>query len=556
MPLRIVKRLAHIWNNWAQPFDSVIDPEKRRQSHLMAAISLILLLSIIPFYFLPVLLGQFVLTLFELILMLITAGIIYAAYRRARAGSYQTAALTLAVFISLTILASAADAPYSGSYLILYYLAVPILWSSILLSTRATLLVMTGSAGAILLVISQVEGIEHGDAPFVFVIVVAMMAIIIRRHTALLEGDRRAKLAASEARYRSLFEAISDGILVHRHGVVTDVNPAFERITGWSRAEVVGSPLFNLVTAESRPVVQAQIDHPDISSSEWTVLRKDDGTFPAEVTATHYEVDDDMLQVLALRDISERKLAEDQRLALSLEQSKVKLMQRFISDASHDLRTPMAVIYSSLHLLNRAATPEARERHFSRLESSVTTLNALVDNLLTITRLEKASRDGFDFKPADLNTLAGHIVQEYESAAQNKHITLNFSPTPLPLIAMDEDELARALRQLVMNAINYTPGGGFVNVRTALRSDNEIAVIVEDTGIGMTPEQKAHIFEMFFRSEEARKTDRGGMGLGLAICQHIVAAHNGRIDVESAPGAGSTFTIILPCHEALAINPA
>lgn len=556
MPLRIVKRLAHTWNNWTQPFASVTDPERRRQSHLMAAFSLILLLSTMPFYFMPVLLGQFVFTLFELILMLFNVVMIYAAYRRARAGSYQAAALMLAVFISLSILAAAADAPYSGSYLILYYLAVPILWSSILLSTRTTLLVMTGSAGAILLVVSQVEGIEHGDAPLVFVIVVAMMAIMIRRHNTLLEGDRRAKLVASEARYRSLFEAISDGILVHRHGIVVDVNPAFERITGWSRVEVVGSPLLSLVTAESHPIVQAQIDHPDESSSEWAVLRKDGETFPVEVTATHYEVEDDMLQVLALRDISERKLAEDQRLALSLEQSKVKLMQRFISDASHDLRTPMSVIYSSLHLLNRAATPEARERHFSRLESSVTHLNSLVDNLLTISRLEKAARDGFDFKPAELNTLAAHIIHEYESAAQNKHITLNFSPAPLPPIAVDEDELARALRQLVMNAINYTPDGGAVTVRTTLRDDDAIAVSVEDTGIGMTPEQKAHIFELFFRAEEARKTDKGGLGLGLSICQHIVKAHNGHIDVESAPGSGSTFTIVLPYQHELAINPA
>jgi signal transduction histidine kinase len=115
----------------------------------------------------------------------------------------------------------------------------------------------------------------------------------------------------------------------------------------------------------------------------------------------------------------------------------------------------------------------------------------------------------------------------------------------LPTIQANEDDLRRAIKHLLSNAINFTPSEGMVRLRTTVR-EGRIAIEVSDTGIGMTADEVEHIFDMFYRAEPARPVDMGGVGLGLSIVKMIVEAHNGVINVASQPGKGSVFTILLP----------
>jgi two-component system OmpR family sensor kinase len=173
----------------------------------------------------------------------------------------------------------------------------------------------------------------------------------------------------------------------------------------------------------------------------------------------------------------------------------------------------------------------------------------MITDLLTVSRLEKAASNQVDLQTGDLNALASAVVEEQRSFAEVRGLRLDFTPAAdLPSTRLDVLELKRALRQVLTNAISYTPEAGHVIVRT-YAGPNAAIIEVTDTGIGIGMEEQKHIFELFYRADPTRHTDTGGMGLGLAICKSIVEAHGGSIDVESTPGEGSTFRVTLPAAQ-------
>ena len=138
------------------------------------------------------------------------------------------------------------------------------------------------------------------------------------------------------------------------------------------------------------------------------------------------------------------------------------------------------------------------------------------------------------------------MVQGQELAAVEKSLTLEYIEADEPLeIVSDEETLGQAITNLLDNAIKYTPQGGHVTARLYAKG-KEAVIEVEDTGIGIEAQDKERIFERFYRVDKARSRELGGTGLGLAIVRHIVMAHQGRIEVESLPGSGSTFRLIFP----------
>jgi signal transduction histidine kinase len=134
--------------------------------------------------------------------------------------------------------------------------------------------------------------------------------------------------------------------------------------------------------------------------------------------------------------------------------------------------------------------------------------------------------------------------------AAERHVSLHFQPDDaLPLVPCDEEEFSRVVQNLLENALNFTPDGGQVFVKTYARDDQAV-LEVSDTGIGITPADLPHIFERFFRADKARQAHTGGAGLGLSIAQRIVEAHEGRITVTSTPGSGTTFCVLVPFRRA------
>jgi signal transduction histidine kinase len=152
----------------------------------------------------------------------------------------------------------------------------------------------------------------------------------------------------------------------------------------------------------------------------------------------------------------------------------------------------------------------------------------------------------FQFSSTEINNFLAPLIQEYKPIASAKHIAVEFASDADQCFArIDTVEFARAMTKLIDNAIAYTPEGGSIHVST--KTEKRWAVVsVQDTGIGIPTGDLPHIFERFYRADQARSTETGGSGLGLAIVQKIVEAHHGSVEVKSAPNQGSTFSIKLP----------
>jgi two-component system, OmpR family, sensor kinase len=231
----------------------------------------------------------------------------------------------------------------------------------------------------------------------------------------------------------------------------------------------------------------------------------------------------------------------------------VAARRRLIADASHELRTPLAAMRAELDvsLRDEQRTPAERAT-LQSVREDVNRMSRTVDNLLTLAiadegRLELLRR------PVELGQLIEQSVDPMLALAALKGVELRTASEPCST-AGDPERLGQALRNLIENAIKFTPPGGRVTVST-WRDGHEVGLSVSDTGAGIPAEAREHVFDRFYRSDSSRSRESGGSGLGLAICQEIAVAHGGRIWVESEPGRGSTFTLALPAADERAPDP-
>ena len=220
--------------------------------------------------------------------------------------------------------------------------------------------------------------------------------------------------------------------------------------------------------------------------------------------------------------------------------------QDFLANVSHDLKTPLTSIQGySQAIMDGTAKDPADAGRIIHEESA--RLNRMVIELTDLARLQ-AGQLSMQSVPIDMGALTDAIGQRLSVVAQKRGVTLHLQTTPTPEIAGDGDRLAQVLTNLVGNAINYTPSGGQVWLRTGVNNGG-VEVVVQDTGVGISPDELPRIFERFYQVDKARGPKRG-TGLGLAITQEIVVAHGGRIAATSAgKGKGSTFTIWLPSNQ-------
>ncbi|ONI69168.1 two-component sensor histidine kinase [Kribbella sp. ALI-6-A] len=218
-------------------------------------------------------------------------------------------------------------------------------------------------------------------------------------------------------------------------------------------------------------------------------------------------------------------------------------MRRFVADASHELRTPLTSIRGFAELTRQrggAMDPATMKR----IEDEAKRMGLLVDDLLLLARLDQ--QRPLQYRPVDLLTLAGDVVHGAEAVQPERSVTLRILPNSgAPVVQGDEARLRQVLGNLVSNALHHTPVEAPVTVSVGTR-EGEAVLEVADTGPGLDDEQKARVFERFYRADTARTRVTGGSGLGLSIVSALVAAHRGRVTVSDTPGGGATFTVTLP----------
>jgi len=223
--------------------------------------------------------------------------------------------------------------------------------------------------------------------------------------------------------------------------------------------------------------------------------------------------------------------------------------RQFTDDASHELRSPLAVIEAEATLALRRDRGAADYREsLSVIAEESASMNRLIDQLLTLARGD-AGEEAINCQQIDLANLITETVNVMHPLAEEKGLKLAAIPSiregPGIRVPGDETQLRRVLTNLVENAIRHTGIGGAITV-SAERTESMIELRVRDTGCGISEDHLPHIFERFYRADTTRSRHSGGSGLGLAICMQIVQAHGGRITVESELGVGSSFVVLLP----------
>jgi heavy metal sensor kinase len=222
-------------------------------------------------------------------------------------------------------------------------------------------------------------------------------------------------------------------------------------------------------------------------------------------------------------------------------------IRQFSADASHELQTPLTILKGELEVALRS--PREPDEYQCTLKSAleeIDRINSLVEGLLLLTRAD-AGVLRMDRRLVNLAELAQEVYGQARVLADAQGIIFRQGPM-IPLsIQGDYEPLRRLLLNLVDNGIKYTPAGGRVTLSLA-RNGKWASLHVSDTGIGLSSGEQEQIFQRFYRTTEARSQGEGGLGLGLCIAQSIAEAHGGKINVQSVPGQGSTFTVLLPLH--------
>jgi signal transduction histidine kinase len=234
--------------------------------------------------------------------------------------------------------------------------------------------------------------------------------------------------------------------------------------------------------------------------------------------------------------------------AVNTELTTARMQSEFVATVSHEFRTPLTTLRQFTDMLRDqpSLSPERRIVAYEAQSRATERLTRLVESMLDFGRMEAGARR-YRFEARDCTSLVRRTVEEFSNAARSSGHTLAFAADGPAPIEGDEEALATAVRNLLDNAVKYSPQAKSVDVGVA-RRNGHVLISVRDHGIGIPGDEHDQIFTKFHRGEQARTRGIKGTGIGLATVHEIIKAHRGRVEVESAPGAGSTFTIVLPAQ--------
>ncbi len=357
-----------------------------------------------------------------------------------------------------------------------------------------------------------------------------------------------------EERFRlaAIVESSEDAIISKNlDGIVTSWNAGAERIFGYTAEEIVGQPISRLMPPEHRNDmvdILGKIERGErIEHFETVRLTKSGKPIPVSLSVS--PIRDGTGRIIGAakiaRDISEQKAHQADRERLFREaQEAAKVREEFLSVAGHEMRTPLTSLQFLLHTIQKrfeSGHPEKAIEGLVRAQAQLQRLSDLTEELLDVTRIV-AGRLTPELEEVDLRKLAREIAEQQRDSAARAGCELRFE-APAPVTGLwDRSRLEQVVTNLLSNAVKF---GGGKPITVRVEADTARATLtVRDQGIGISSSDQSRIFERFERA--VSKQSYGGLGLGLWITHQIVAAHGGRIRVESDPGHGSTFRVELP----------
>jgi signal transduction histidine kinase len=362
-------------------------------------------------------------------------------------------------------------------------------------------------------------------------------------------GDLSARLNLALEGYRQqksdqVLNSLTDGIAVtDQNGRITLANRSFavllgmtgkgqsclgqtvEKCLGLTKAGEAARPLLD-PQHNGRRVVAEINDSPVMPPGTYRVSRSPKCGAAAGATVPGY--------VWAVRDVTQQKLAD-------------RMRDQFVSTATHELRTPLANIKAHAEAIGLCGDIDVEQQKVfcNTIDDEVTRLADFVDDLLDLSRMEAGSTS-LTLQVTDMERLLHDTVGKVSGEMEKKKLAFDVRlPGKLPELAVDKDKIVVALVNLLGNAAKYTPEEGQVRLHVD-QTDGALLIHIEDSGIGISVEEQAHIFDKFFRSCDVRVQDITGSGLGLSLTNEIVRLHGGRLTVHSELNKGSRFTVKLP----------
>jgi len=347
--------------------------------------------------------------------------------------------------------------------------------------------------------------------------------------------ERIRELEEIKKRYSVLVEYAGDGVIVIRKdGKISFVNSKLIEMLGYERNEILGSHFSRFIAPEYIKITDERF-HKRLkgekvpSTYEIELLAKNGEKIPVELNATAVIYEGEIVDLVVLRDIRERKALQEQ----ILKTQRLEAIKQLATMVAHDLRNPLAGIRNAAYYIKRKLgnVDQTIREMLEIIDREVVFANDIVNDLLDF-----ASDRPLELKLESINSLIEETLRLIQ-IPENIEVIKEFEE--IPKICVDANRLKRVFKNLIENSVQAMPKGGKLTIKTR-KNEDSVEIIFKDTGVGISKENMKKIFTPFFT------TKAKGVGIGLSICKKFVKDHNGEIRVESEEGKGSVFTVILP----------
>ena len=347
-------------------------------------------------------------------------------------------------------------------------------------------------------------------------------------------AKREAKLKESNQRFRTIFETMSDGlVLINSGGSIVTINTAGRELLALPEQDLSGRSIVDAIRIpEFQNAIEASVITNQIQTCDFETIGDSRKKLFVKVIPLAGDAPNGM--ILAVQDRTQMEQLATMRTD-------------FVASVSHELKTPLASIRAYAETLRMIVhdEPEHADRFLAEIENAADQLNQQIKDLLQLARIE-SGQETFNVDRVNIEDNCRSSVEKHSHQAQQRNIALTYQADVDPVFAYaDEEAVQTIVDNLVSNAIRYARPDGEVNVLTYTEGSNAI-IEVSDNGIGIAPQFHERIFERFFRVDKARSRDVGGTGLGLSIVKHLAISFGGNVKLDSALGRGSTFKVYLP----------